>query len=279
MTIPTIALADGARVPVLGQGTWNMGDGTDHAEELAALREGIDRGLTLIDTAEMYGDGRSETLVGEAIAGRRDAVFLVSKVVPSNATPHGIRRSCAASLRRLRTDRLDLYLLHWRGGEALDAVVETFEALRAAGDIARWGVSNFDTDDVDELDTIPHGRAAATDQVLYNPEHRGIEFDLLPAARTRNMPIMAYSPIGQGGSLLRSATLRAIARRHDVTPAAIALAWCLRDGNVFAIPKAGTVAHVRDNAAAIGLTLTPDDLADLDTAFPPPTRKQPLAML
>ncbi len=281
MTARSVALPDGTLVPALGQGTWRMGDDEHrHADEVATLREGIERGLTLIDTAEMYGDGRSERLVGEAIAGKRDDVFLVTKIVPSHAgRPETIRRSCRDSLKRLGTDRIDLYLLHWRGGEALDVVVETFEALRGAGDIIRWGVSNFDRDDLDELLTLPGAPAIATDQVLYNPAARGIEFDLLPHCRERRIPVMAYSPIGQGGSLLRNRAIVAIAERHGATPAAVALAWALRRDDVIAIPKTGSVARLRDNARALDLTLDDDDLGRIDQAFPPPRSKHALEML
>ncbi len=277
----TITLPDGARVPILGQGTWRLGDDAGRrADEIRALREGLDRGLSLIDTAEMYGDGRSERLVGEAIAGRRDDAFLVSKIVPSNARrPDAIRRACRQSLLRLGTDRIDLYLLHWRGGEDLGTVVETFEALREAGDILRWGVSNFDVDDLAELDGFASGARVTTDQVLYNPEARGIEFDLLPACRERLLPVMAYSPVGQGGALLDHAALVAIARRHGVTPAAVALAWVLRSDGIIAIPKAGTVVHLRENVASLDLVLDGDDIERIDRAFPPPGSKRTLEML
>ncbi len=269
-------LPDGTPVPVLGQGTWNMGeDRGRRAAELAALRLGLELGLTLIDTAEMYGDGAAEELVGEAIAGRRDEVFLVSKVYPHNATRAGTARACAASLRRLRTDRLDLYLLHWRGGVPLAETVDAMERLREAGHIRRWGVSNLDVADLEELGED----ACATDQVLYNLEHRGPEFDLLPWCRQRRLPVMAYSPVGQGGRLLRHPVLAEVARAHDATPAQVALAWTLRTPGVLAIPKASDAGHVRLNAAAAALVLGEADLARLDAAFPPPRRKQGLAML
>ncbi len=280
MTPRQVRLPDGTEAPALGLGTWKMAAaGSDGAAEIAALRAGLDLGMTLIDTAEMYGDGAAETLVGEAIAGRRDEVFLVSKVLPSNATADGIARACGRSLKRLGTDRLDLYLLHWRGGENLAEVVAAFERRREAGDIRHWGVSNFDPDDMRELAALPGGSAAAANQVLYNPEARGIEFDLLPWCRDRGIPVMAYSPVGQGGGLLRHQGLAAVAASHGVTPAVIALAWSLRDSGVISIPKAGTVAHVRENATALDITLTPDDLARLDDAFPPPAATRPLAML
>jgi diketogulonate reductase-like aldo/keto reductase len=275
-----ISLPDGAHIPVLGQGTWMVGDhGADRREEIAALQAGIDRGMTLIDTAEMYGDGASEELVGEAIAGRCDELFIVSKVLPSNASRSGTVHACEASLRRLRTDCLDLYLLHWRGRVPLAETVEAFETLKRAGKIRRWGVSNFDTDDMEELAGIADAGACATNQVLYNPEHRGIEFDLIPWQREHGIPVMAYSPLGQGGRLLRSPALAEIAGRHGATPAQIVLAWVLRDGNVIAIPKAGRRRHAEENARAADLTLTAEDLAAIDAAFAPPKRKAPLAMI
>ena len=230
-------LPDGTMVPVLGQGTWMMGDEPDRRDaEIAALREGIDRGMTLIDTAEIYGDGRSERLVAEAIAGRRDDIFLVSKVAPGNASRQGTVRACEASLRRLGTDRLDLYLLHWRGGVPLAETVEALERLKETGKIRRWGVSNFDVDDMEEL-AAAGGAAVQTNQVLYNPTERGVEYDLLPMLVEAGIAMMAYSPVGQGGALLEDATLARIARRHDATPARVALAFVLRQPGVVAIPK------------------------------------------
>ncbi|WP_372396461.1 aldo/keto reductase [Azospirillum sp. HJ39] len=280
-----VTLPDGTDVPALGQGTWMMAEGMmaegrgNRAAEIAALRAGIDHGLTLIDTAEMYGDGASESLVGEAIAGRRDGLFIVTKVLPSNASRTGTVKACERSLKRLGIDRIDLYLLHWRGGVPLAETVEAFETLRATGKIARWGVSNFDVDDLEELAEVADLHGCAVNQVLYNPEHRGIEYDLLPFQHTARMPAMAYSPIGQGGGLLRSPALLAVAKRHDASPAQVALAWALRQQGVIAIPKAGTAAHAVENAAALRLTLTAQDLAEIDRAYPPPRRKQPLAMI
>ncbi|ALG75356.1 oxidoreductase [Azospirillum thiophilum] len=280
-----VTLPDGTDVPALGQGTWMMAEGMmaegrgNRAAEIAALRAGIDHGLTLIDTAEMYGDGASESLVGEAIAGRRDGLFIVTKVLPSNASRTGTVKACERSLKRLGIDRIDLYLLHWRGGVPLAETVEAFETLRAAGKIARWGVSNFDVDDLEELAEVADLQGCAVNQVLYNPEHRGIEYDLLPFQHTARMPVMAYSPIGQGGGLLRSPALLAVAKRHDASPAQVALAWAVRQQGVIAIPKAGTAAHAVENAAALRLSLTAGDLAEIDRAFPPPRRKQPLAMI
>ncbi|WP_042690718.1 aldo/keto reductase [Azospirillum sp. B506] len=275
-----VTLPDGTEVPALGQGTWMMAEGRgDRAAEIAALRAGIDHGMSLIDTAEMYGDGASEELVGEAIAGRRDGLFIVTKVLPSNASRIGTVKACERSLKRLRIDRIDLYLLHWRGGVPLEETVEAFETLIQAGKIARWGVSNFDVDDLEELAETADLQGCAANQVLYNPEHRGIEYDLLPVQHTARMPVMAYSPIGQGGRLLRSPALLAVAKRHDATPAQVAIAWALRQQGVIAIPKAGTTAHVLQNAEAAKLTLTAEDIAEIDKAFPPPKRKLPLAMI
>ncbi len=276
----TVRLPDGREVPAIGQGTWRIGEGQRTAkEEEAALRLGIDLGMTLIDTAEMYGDGKSEEVVGRAIAGQRDKVFVVTKVYPHNASKTGIPAACARSLRRLQTDHIDLYLLHWPGSVPIPETVLAFEGLREQGKIRAWGVSNFDVAEMDEIEALAPGRNCATDQVLYNPEARGIEFDLLPWCAKRRMPVMAYSPIGQGGRLLRSNALRAVADRHGVTPAQAAIAWGLRHSGLISIPKAGDSSHVRENAAAAGLVLTPQDLAAIDAAHPPPKRKQSLAML
>ena len=275
----TIALPSGVRVPALGQGTWNMGDrAASRAEELAALRMGIDAGLTLIDTAEMYGNGRSEELVAEAIAGRREEVFIVSKVLPTNASRRGTVTACEQSLKRLRTDRIDLYLLHWPGEFALAETVAAFEELQRAGKIRHWGVSNFDVDDMDELLAAPGGASVATNQVLYNLTRRGIEYDLLPWCAKRAIPVMAYSPLEQR-RVLGDATLGRIAARHSATPAQIALAWVLRQDRVIAIPKAASAAHVRQNHASLEVRLEADDIAALDAAFRPPVRKVPLQML
>ena len=274
-----IAFADATRVPALGQGTWRMGEkGSDRTAEARALQLGLDLGMTLIDTAEMYSDGGSEEVVGAAIAGRRDEVFLVSKAYPQNATRAGLARACAGSLRRLGTDRLDLYLLHWRGAVPLVETIAGFDDLRRAGKILRWGVSNLDVDDMAELQAISGGAACAANQVLYNPEHRGIEFDLMGWCAARHMPIMAYSPVGQGGRLLRHAALREVAARHGTTPAQVAIAWALRPG-LIVIPKAADLGHVRENAAAGALVLSEADRAAIDRAFPPPTRPAPLAIL
>lgn len=269
----------GRAVPVLGQGTWNLGDSSaKRDEEIATLRRGVECGMTLIDTAEMYGDGRSEKLVGEAIAGLREQVFLVSKVLPSNASLEGTVRACEASLKRLRVETLDLYLLHWRGRFPLEETVKAFERLIEQGKIRAWGVSNLNVEDMEELFRVPGGKACAVNQVLYNPEHRGVEFDLLPWCERHSVTVMAYSPVGQGGKLLRSAALREAAKKHGVSPAQAALSWCLRQP-VIAIPKASSAKHVEENAAAAGLRLDSEDLAAIEQAYPAPKRKQPLDMI
>jgi diketogulonate reductase-like aldo/keto reductase len=245
--------------------------------EIATLRTGIELGMTLIDTAEMYGDGATETLLGEALTEVRDQVFVVSKVYPQNAGRGRIERACEASLRRLKTDRLDLYLLHWRGSVPLAETVEGMEALVAAGKIARWGVSNLDLAAMDDL-LRAGGQACATNQILYNVTERGAEFDLLPRLKKHHIPTMAYSPVGQG-NLPNSQALSTIAQRHGVTPYQVGLAWVLRDPMVIAIPKAADAAHLNDNRRALDLALTADDLAAIDAEFPPPSRKTRLAML
>jgi diketogulonate reductase-like aldo/keto reductase len=275
----TTKLPSGEAIPVLGQGTWHMAEEPRRrADEIAALRCGLDLGMTLIDTAEMYADGAAEQLVGEAIAGRRDEVFLVSKVLPHNATSRGTIAACERSLRRLGTDRLDLYLLHWRSQVPLAETLEAFVALTRTGKIRHWGVSNFDAADMEELERTSGGGAVATDQVLYNLTRRGIEYDLLPWCRKRGIPIMAYSPVEQG-RLLNHPQLQDIAERHRATPAQVALAWVVRQDGLVAIPKAGTPAHVRENRAALDILLTDEDLAALDRVFPPPTGPQPLEMI
>jgi len=276
----TVRLPDGTTVPALGQGTWHMGERRgSRAAEVAALRRGIELGMTLLDTAEMYGEGGAEEVVGEAVAGQRDRVFIVSKVYPHNASRSGVPAACARSLKRLRTDRVDLYLLHWRGGTPLAETMEAFERLRSEGKIRFWGVSNFDVDDMEELAGLPAGGHCAANQVLYNPGARGIEFDLLPWCAARRVPLMAYSPVGQGGEMLRSRVLTAIAERHGATPAQVAIAWSLRAPGIISIPKASDPAHVEANAAAGALALTAADLAAIDAEFPPPRRKTSLAML
>jgi diketogulonate reductase-like aldo/keto reductase len=276
----TVRLPDGTDVPALGQGTWHMGESARlAAQEVAALKLGIELGVTLIDTAEMYGSGRAEELVGEAIAGRREGLFIVSKVYPHNASRSGTPAACERSLKRLRIECIDLYLLHWPGSHPLSETVEAFERLREAGKIRYWGVSNFDTGEMGRLWKIPPGAACATDQVLYHPDTRGIEFDLMPWCAQHRMPIMAYSPVGQGGRLLRSKALATVAKRHDATPAQVAIAWGMRSGSVISIPKATDPAHVRENAVAGDIALTPEDLAEIDAVHPPPRRKQGLDIL
>lgn len=266
-------------MPRLGQRTWNMGDDrARRAEEIAALRAGIEFGLTLIDSAEMYGDGRSETLVGEALAGLREKVFLVTKVLPSNASRKGVTRSCEASLKRLQTDRVDLYLLHWSSSYPLEETVRGFEDLLAAGKIRAWGVSNLDLGEMTQLVALPGGQACATNQVLYNLTRRGIEFELLPWSQKNGIPVMAYSPV-EKGRLLGHKALKQVAQKLDATPAQVALAWVLRQEGVIAIPKAGTVEHVRENRKALDLKLDAQALTKLDRAFPPPKKARPLEML
>jgi diketogulonate reductase-like aldo/keto reductase len=266
-------------LPVLGQGTWGMGERTANRDaEVAALRHGLDLGLFLIDTAEMYGSGDAEEVVGEAITGRRDEVFLVSKVFPHNAGRRDAIEACERSLARLGTDTIDLYLLHWRGDVPLEETLAAFEQLRSDGKIRHFGVSNFDVDDMNDLWSAPQGAWSATNQVLYNLARRGPEFALLPWCRERGLPVMAYSPIDQG-RLLSNAALRSVAQRHDATPAQVAIAWLLHQPDVCVIPKAATTQHLNQNRAAIDLRLTDDDLADLDAEFPAPTSPEPLEIL
>ena len=277
--IRTTKLPSGVAVPVLGQGTWHFGeDPARRDEEIESLRRGLDLGMTLIDTAEMYGDGAAEDLIGEAIEGRRDEVFLVSKVLPHHATFDGTVAACKASRKRLQTEWLDLYLLHWRGNIPLAETVAAFEALKAEGAIRHWGVSNFDIGDMEDLVVVEGGENVETDQVLYNLVRRGIEYDLIPWADEEELPLMAYSPIEQG-RLLDASALAEVAARHHVTPAQVALAWVLRHEDVIAIPKAASPAHVDENRAALDLHLSVKDIAHLNRAFPPPTSKVPLEML
>ena len=276
--IASVTLPDGQAAPALGQGTWRMGeDPARRSEETAALRAGIDVGLTLIDTAEMYGEGATERFLGDALAGLREKVFLVSKAYPQNASKARLRRALEASLARLKTDRLDLYLLHWRGSVPLAETAEAMEALREDGLVAAWGVSNFDADDLEDL-IAAGGDGCAANQILYNPSRRGPEFDLLPFLDKLSIPAMAYSPVEQG-RLAGHPVLDAIGRRHGATAAQVALAWVLRQPGMIAIPKAGTVAHVDENRAAADLRLEDVDLAEIDRAFPPPRRKVALEML
>lgn len=277
MGMKRIELAPGLSVAAIGQGTWHMGERADRkAAEAAALRLGLDLGLDLIDTAEMYGEGGAEQVVGAAIAGRRDEVVLVSKVYPQNASRQGTVVACERSLRRLGTDRLDVYLLHWRGGVPLAQTIEAMEGLVAAGKIRHYGVSNFDAADM--ADWVAAGGRAATNQVLYNLGRRGVEWDLLPWCRDRKVSIMAYSPVEQG-DLVRDKGLARLAADLDVSAATLALAWTLRQGNVAAIPKAVQPDHVGENRAALDLALEPAVLAALDRIFPAPKGPEPLAML
>lgn len=275
--IPTTPLPDGSVIPVYGMGTWHMGESRGRFEdEVAALRRGLELGISLIDTAEMYGSGGAEEVVAEAISGRRDATYLVSKVLPSNASRQGTIRACEESLARLRTDRLDLYLLHWRGGTPLAETVRAFEDLKSAGKILRWGVSNFDRDDMEELAAI--SADCAVNQVLYNLTRRGIEYDLLPYQQQRSIPVMAYSPIEQG-QLSDEGTLEEIAEAHGATATQVALAWVMDKPGVMAIPKTSSPTRMEENLRALELRLTDADHAALDQAFPPPRRRQPLEMI
>jgi diketogulonate reductase-like aldo/keto reductase len=277
----TVALPGGQTVPAIGQGTWYMGERrTDTQREADALRLGIDLGMTLIDTAEMYASGGAEEVVAQAVSGIRDRVFIVSKVLPQNASRSGVAAACERSLKRLRTDRIDLYLLHWRGGHPLAETVAAFEALKAAGKIRYWGVSNFDTDDMQELLGVPGGTGCAANQVLYHPDSRGIEFELLPWCLQHKIPIMAYSPLGHHvRRLLGSSALQAVARRRGTSPAAIAVAWGLRGGNVISIPKAADPAHVRENAQAAEIDLSAEDLKAIDAVHRPPAGRVALDLL
>ena len=274
----TVQIVKDTHVPWLGQGTWNMGeDAARRGEEIAALRAGVELGMTLIDTAEMYGDGAAEELIGEALGRVRDDVFLVSKAYPQNASRDRLQRACEASLRRLGTDRLDLYLLHWRGRIPLSETIEGMQALTKAGKIRHWGVSNLDTQDMDEL-IDAGGAACVTDQILYNLTRRGPERDLLPWLADHGMSAMAYSPVEQG-RLIDNAELALVAADIAATPAQTALAWTLRHPNVIAIPKAATVGHVRENRNAADIALSDDIVARLDDAFPAPRGPVPLEML
>ena len=268
--VPTVSLPDGEKIAQLGLGTWTMGEqGRKRGEEIRALRLGI------VDTAEMYASGGAEEVVGEAIAGRRNDVFLVSKVLAQNASAKGTVTACERSLKRLKTDCLDLYLLHWRERIPLAETVEGFTALVKAGKTRYWGVSNFDVGDMDELMRLSGGDGVATNQVVYSLRRRGIEYDLVPWQAKRKIPVMAYSPLDQG-RLLSSRDVRAVAERNGASPVQIALAWVMRDANVFTIPKAGSEAHVRENFGALDITLSKEDFAALDRAFPPPAKKKPL---
>ncbi|TVY07918.1 aldo/keto reductase [Paenibacillus cremeus] len=280
----TVKLPDGTILPAIGQGTWNIGDSpSKRKQEIATLRLGIELGMKAIDTAEMYGEGLSETLVGEAISGIRDQVFLVSKVYPHNAGRDRLTRSCEQSLKRLKTDRLDLYLLHWRGRVPLSETVEEMERLIQAGKIVRWGVSNLDTDDMQELHAVSKGSHCAVNQVMYHLGSRGIEVDLLPWQRKHGILTMAYSPLAQAGSLRRemmhNQVVQSIAAEHGIGPFQLLLAWCIRSGDIMAVPKASNEEHVRQNASADQVELTDEDLRRLDAAFPSPKTKVPLDII
>lgn len=275
----TVKLPSGDIVPALGQGTWFMGEGRKpHEEEVDALRYGIECGLTVIDTAEMYGNGGAEKVVGDAIADKRETVFIVDKVLPSNASLKNMRQACERSLRHLKSDYIDVYLLHWRGSHPLAETVEAFEELREEGKIRSWGVSNFDTADMDELLSVTPAETITTNQVLYNLSRRGIEFDLMPWCEQHNIPIMAYSPIEQG-RILKYPQLQEVGDRHNATPAMVALAWVMQHNNVVTIPKSTTPLHIQDNRQAADMKLTEDDLALLDVVFPAPLYKKRLEML
>ncbi|MGB3759328.1 MAG: aldo/keto reductase [Rivularia sp. (in: cyanobacteria)] len=274
----TLHLPSGREIPVLGQGTWRMGEDSSQKDaEIAALRLGLDMGMTLIDTAEMYGEGGAEEVVGEAIKNRREEVYLVSKVYPHNASRKGAVEACERSLKRLKTDCIDLYLLHWRSSIPLSETLGAFESLKQAGKIRDYGVSNFDADDMKKAINLANGKEIATNQVLYNLARRGIEWDLLPWCHQHNIPIMAYSPIEQKG-ILKNSVLKSLASRHNATPAQIGLAWLLQQPGIIAIPKASNPEHVKENSAALDIQLTQEDLTELDQAFPPPNRKMSLAI-
>lgn len=277
--IPTITLPSGRMVPALGIGTWNMGDDSAKAaDEIASIRKAVELGMTVVDTAEMYGDGKSEELVGEAIASLRDDVFLVSKVYPFNASANGTIEACERSLKRLGTERLDLYLLHWRGSHPLDETVGAFERLKADGKIADWGVSNFDTDDMEELFSIPESKNCAANQVLYNLSRRGPEFDLLPWCQSHGVAVMAYSPVEQGRILSNHELIR-VAKAYQATPAQVALAFLLERDGVMAIPKSSNAQRVEENRGATDLEISDEDWEALDAVFPPPVKKKALEML
>ncbi len=275
-TIPVATFPTGEKVAALGQGTWTMGDSSRRRkEEVAALQLGFDLGMTLVDTAEMYASGGAEEVIAEAIAGRRDEIFIVSKVMPQNASRRGTVAACEKSLKRLKVESIDLYLLHWPGSSPFSETLEAFTALKSSGKIRYWGVSNFDVREMDEVVALPGGGAVASDQVMYNLNRRGIEFSLVAWCEKHRIPIMAYSPLDQG-KLLRSRAVEAVAARHSATAAQVALAWVLRQQNMIVIPKAGSEEHVRENYGALNLRLSAQDLAELDRAFPPPGRKKPL---
>lgn len=274
-----INLPSGSSIPILGMGTWRMGESSKHrAAEVTALRHGIDLGLTLIDTAEMYGQGGAEIVVGEAISQRRASVFLVSKFYPHNATRQGTLAACERSLKRLKTDYLDLYLLHWRSSVPLAETLEALQTLKQTGKIRDYGVSNFDTDDMAEASALPGGQKIATNQILYNLTRRGVEWDLLPWCRTHQIPVMAYSPVEQG-RLLRHPILQTIAQQNGASAAQIAIAWLLHQEQMIVIPKPSSSSHVEENRAALDLQLSVNDLNALEAAFRPPSKRVALEVL
>lgn len=269
---------NGHQVPAIGMGSWHLGQGRhSESDEINALRAGIDSGLRVIDTAEMYGDGRSESLIGKAIHGIRDRVYLVSKIYPYHANRLMMARSCEASLKRLNTECLDLYLLHWRFSSMLSEAVSGFEKLKEQGKIKAWGVSNFDVSDMQDLLAVDKGDRCATNQIFYNPASRGVEYDLIPWCNQHSIPMMAYSPLGgEGASLLRHTLITQLAAKYQTGPSSVLLAWVIRNGNMLAIPESGEAAHIRENASALSIKLQPADLKVMDEAFPPPTQKVPL---
>jgi len=274
-----VTLPSGEKIPALGQGTWNMGDSREtRAEEIATLQLGLELGLKLIDTAEMYGEGKAEKLIGEAIAGRRDQAFLVSKVYPHNASRKGSIAACERSLTRMRTERIDLYLLHWRGNIPFSETLESFMALQKAGKIRYYGVSNLDLDDMQELSSLPGGEAVATNQLLYNLTRRGSEWDLLPWLRKRHIPVMAYSPVEQS-RLLRNPKLIDFGKRHGMSPVQVALSWLMAKDDIIAIPKTSHRERVQENFGALDRDLSEEQLAELDRLFPPPKKPVALEML
>jgi diketogulonate reductase-like aldo/keto reductase len=277
--MPYVEFSGGEKVPAYGLGTWRMAESRSRrADEIAALRQGVELGMTLIDTAEMYASGGAEELVAEALAPQRDTLFIVSKALPENASRRKLPVACDNSLRRLKTDRIDLYLLHWRGSVPLGETAEAMQKLVDAGKIRHWGVSNLDREEMEEITSSGTAAPCASNQILYNLSRRGPEFDLLPWQRQQKISVMAYSPIDQG-RLLRNGALKAIGARHDASPAQVALAWLIRQDNMITIPKAGTAAHAQENYNALGVKLTKQDLDELDRAFPPPKSAQPLGML
>ncbi|VEP17957.1 conserved hypothetical protein [Hyella patelloides LEGE 07179] len=273
-----LQLPSGREIPILGQGTWRMGEKASQKQaEIDALKLGIDLGMTLIDTAEMYGEGGAEKIVAEAIANCRKEVYLVSKVYPFNASYKGVIAACNRSLSRLKTDYLDLYLLHWRGSIPLSETLKGLQHLKQVGKIRDYGVSNFDTDDMEEAESLPGGKEIATNQVLYNLMRRGIEWDLLPWCKDRNIPIMAYSPVEQR-AFVNDSKLENIAAKYNATSTQIALSWLLHQNNIISIPKATNPKHIKQNRAALDIYLTPEDIQEIDRAFKPPSRKMNLAM-